>query len=137
MVTDARFARIIRRPRPDTLIGRTLLRPLCLSDVTIHRLLIEREAMIGLAGDLAVWKYRGTPLGYTPDSDLTAVSYAAALAGDTQESFDYYLDRIAARARLYLDVYWEGVLAVAAELLDRRRLSGGDVVDLLRRCRPG
>ena len=89
-----------------------------------------------MSGDLAVWRYRGTPLKKAPTaSDLTMVSYAAALAGDSQESLDVYLDRIAARTRLYLDVYWEGVTAVASELLDRRSLSGGDVVDLLRRGR--
>jgi hypothetical protein len=120
------------RPYPPAFPAQSLTK----HDGRKYRLLVEREAMISLAGDLAVWKFRGTPLKKAPtESDLTMVSHAASLVGDTQGGIGAYLDRIAARTRLYLDVYWEGVMAVAAELLDRRSLSCSEVGGLPRRCR--
>src|SRR4051812_5862531 len=64
MVTDAQFRMLGRHPRRGTPLGRTDFPPLpALSlDDRRYRLLAEREAMIGLSGDLAVRKLRGTPL---------------------------------------------------------------------------
>jgi ATP-dependent Zn protease len=86
--------------------------------------------MISLAGQLAVIRLRGCRgkqvLG---KSDLEGLDHTAAHAG---ERLNTYLDRLAARTAQYLDLYWAHIVALADALLDRRKLSGKQVTDILR-----
>ncbi|QDV35672.1 hypothetical protein [Tautonia plasticadhaerens] len=93
--------------------------------------------MIALAGDLAVRLYRDTPLRHEPtDSDLDAIVHAAALAADAGEDAEAHIQRLAAKTFLILRVYWDRLLGLADELLDKRKLTGPEIKALLRSPRP-
>jgi hypothetical protein len=134
MVSDAEFAGL--RPRRVVRAGFLVVAPLPrgvdLRDRR-YRVLPEREAMITLGGNLALLRSRGSGrrVGLSR-GDLEALSFAASQAGQSQESLDSYLDRIASRAALYLEANWRRVEALADALLRRRVLTGRQVATILR-----
>ncbi len=67
--------------------------------------------------------------------DIVGVEDYMAHAGGSPRCVNAYLDRLAARTSLYIQVYWSGVETVAAELLDRRAIPGPEVEALLRGTR--
>jgi hypothetical protein len=64
--------------------------------------------------------------------DLEGLTYAAAHVARSQEPLDSYLHRLAAKTSQYLDRYWNQVEALAKALLQRRVLSGRQVMAILR-----
>ncbi len=138
MVSDAEYYRFARRSRPGTSWGRTYFPgpPASISQGRHRRSLADREAMVSLAGDLAVRLYRGTPLLKEPtDSDLDAVVHAAALAIAAGEDAEAHLQTLISKTVLLLSVHWDRLLALSDALLDKRRLTGAQIVDLLRNPR--
>jgi hypothetical protein len=95
-----------------------------------HRALAEREAMVALAGELAEARFRGRRRKHLNQADLDGLTYVGAHAG--REGLDPYLDRLAARTALYLDIYWRHVEVLADALLRRLRLTGQQVGEILR-----
>ncbi len=111
MVTDAEYDQIARRHRPGTSWGQAYFPgpPASISKDRHRRTLADREAMVSLAGDLAVRMYRGAPLRKQPtDSDLDAVVHAAALAVAAGEDAEVHLGRLTSKTVLILSVYWDG-----------------------------
>ena len=134
MVTDAAYDQIARRPRPGASWGRAYFPgpPASISKGRHRRTLADREAMVSLAGDLAVRMYRGTSLRKQPtDTDLDAVVHAAALAVAAGEDAEAHLGLLVSKTVLLLNVYWDRLLVLADALLARRRLTGADIADLL------
>lgn len=63
-------------------------------------------------------------------ADLDGLVYVGAHAG--REGLDPYLDRLAARTALYLDVCWGHVEILVDALLRRLKLTGEQVGEILR-----
>jgi hypothetical protein len=96
-----------------------------------HRALAEREAMISLSGELAEARFRGhRRRTHLNQADLDGLTYVGAHAG--REGLDPYLDRLAARTALFLDIYWRHVEVLVDALLRRLRLTGQQVGEILR-----
>jgi hypothetical protein len=135
MVSDAEFFRMTRNPHPDHSAGQVDYYPLPAGvrlDLPENRALAEREAMISMAGDLAMLMHHGRSLRKEPSrTDLLQTSHAAAQAEASGGGLEACLDRLLARAAPLLNHFWPLVEAVAAVLLRRRHLSGNEVEDLL------
>ena len=98
-----------------------------------HRALAEREVMIALAGGLAEARFRGRRRRkHLSPGDLNGLVYAGAHAG--REGLEPYLDRLAARTAVLLDLYWGHVeaLADALFLVGPREVTGEQVAAILR-----
>jgi hypothetical protein len=136
IVTDAQYAKLRLRPEHGIPAGCTDLAPLPPGiDLTDHRyrVLAGREAMIALAGQLAVIRLRGCRRKEAlSQGDLEGLSYAATHAGVSKRGLNSYLDVIASRTALYLDVFWPHVEVLADALLCRRELAGQQVASILR-----
>jgi hypothetical protein len=135
MVSDEQYSRL--PSMPDAHAGCLVVGPLPPGVDLRHekyRVLAEREAMIALAGKLASFRYRGASRWdmVLTQSDLEGLSFAASHAGESQEHLNLYLDRLAAKTTQYLDAYWSHVEALADALLSRRKLTGKQVVTILR-----
>ena len=140
MVKDAQHARLLASPDHEFQTGSVVLAALP-DDIDLQdprcRVLAEREAMIALAGELAVIRHRGCRKGQSLNrADLARLTYLAAQAEASEEPLAPYLDRLALKTTLYLDVYWPFVEALARALLDRRDLTSRQVTDILRELWP-
>jgi hypothetical protein len=103
-----------------------------------YKALAEREALVALAGNLAQLKHQGEPHDmHLALSDLDGIGYAAAHVGGSSDRLNAYLDRLALKTRLYLDVFWDKVERVADALLRCRTLSGEELSTLLRQRTEG
>jgi hypothetical protein len=135
MVTDAQYARLRPFPTRSVPAGCLVVAPLPAGVDLLderYRRLAEREAMIALAGELAVSRLRGSCRAKgLSRGDLDALTYAAFHAGDSPGCLDSQLSRIAAQTALYLEVYWSHVEALADALLRRRNMSGRQVIAIL------
>jgi hypothetical protein len=98
-----------------------------------NRASAERETMTGLGGVLAERKFLGQGWRSPPSpTDFSSISSLAVHALRSGEPLESYLDRIAARVSVLLDLYWSHVKTIALALLDRGELSGREVHALLR-----
>ena len=139
MVSDADFARLPPRSHDFISLGQAYFpgAPVPLSSNRHSRPLADREAMVSMAGDLAVRMYRGRPLRKEPtETDLDAIVHAAALAAEAGEDAEAHIQRLASKTVLLLNVYWDRLLVLADELLRKRKLTGPEIKDLLRSPRP-
>jgi hypothetical protein len=132
---DPRRALVRSDRRSQVTLGLTLLEPLppgvdlCSPD---YRALAEREGLIALAGDLAMFRNRGRRWAKDLSrDDLNGLSYAAIHARASHHEVEGTLDRIARRVGLLLDLYWPRVTAVAEALLRHGSLTGGELAKLL------
>jgi hypothetical protein len=86
---------------------------------------------VALAGSLAQLKRRGQHWQLRLSlSDLQGIGYAAAHVA--QEPLNAYLDGLASKTWLYLEVFWDQAVRVAGALLRRRTLTGEELSTLLR-----
>lgn len=136
MVTDLDYSQLRSHRERTTQAGCIDLAPLS-DGANLHegkyRVLAEREAMIALAGDLAVFRFRGCRWRKNLSAgDLEGLTYAATHAGASQERLNSYLDRLASRTVLYLEVFWAHVEALAKALMHRREMTGQQVTAFLR-----
>ncbi|QDV37581.1 zinc metalloprotease [Tautonia plasticadhaerens] len=139
MVSDEEYARLRRRPRSLNSWGQAYYPgpPAWASKDRHSRPLADREAMVGMAGDLAVRLYRGTPLRKEPtETDLDPMVHAAALAAEAGEDVEAHMKELASKTVLVLNTYWDRLLGLADELLDKRKLTGPEIKALLQSPRP-
>jgi hypothetical protein len=98
-----------------------------------HRALAEREVLIGLAGIMAERKSLGQKWHPDPSgSDLEHVGSIFSHASRSGVPLDRYLNRMAARVSVLLDLYWPRVKIIASALLRRGELAGKEVRELLK-----
>jgi Peptidase M50B-like len=136
VLTGRRIIRLSIVP-DETSSGHILLPPLITDPGPLRgdfRAIADREALIGLAGDVAVRKYLGRPGPGAPSREDVDLAYLSAsyYIGKAPSQLDAHMDGLAARANTYINLYWHVLEAVAAALLRRRMLTGREVEELVR-----